>query len=65
MARQELYCLTDDIGEEKNLIKSKGGIAKQLSGKLDAWLKQQHPTWKPKYPIDKKTGKPAGPPPGL
>jgi arylsulfatase A-like enzyme len=64
-ARRELYCLTDDIGEKTNLVKSRPGIARQLSGKLDAWLKQRHPTWKPKYPIDKKTGKPAGPPPGL
>ena len=24
---------------------------------------QEHPTWKPKYPIAKESGKPAGPPP--
>jgi len=61
----ELYCITDDIGEEKNLIDSQHRIAAALSAKIDAWLKQEHPTWKPKYPLKKDTGAPAGPPPRL
>jgi hypothetical protein len=36
---------------------------KTLAVKLDAWLRQESPTWKPKYPIRKDTGEPAGPPP--
>ena len=59
----ELYCLSDDQGEEANLIKSKPEIASALSGKINTWLTQQHPTWKPKYPIVKASGQPAGPPP--
>ena len=61
----KLYNISDDIGEENNLIGNKPKLASQLSKKIDAWLSQQHPTWKPKYPLDKKTGKPAGPPPLL
>lgn len=61
----ELYCLSDDQGEARNLIRKQPEIAKRLSGKMNAWLGQKHPTWKPKYPIDRKTGRPAGPPPGL
>jgi len=57
----ELYCLSDDQGEDKNLIDTKPEIAKQLSAKLTAWLNQDHPTWKPKLPIRKATGKPAAP----
>jgi arylsulfatase A-like enzyme len=64
-ARWELYCLTNDIGEKTNLIEREPTIAKRLSAKIDAWLTQEHPTWKPQYPIAKKTGKPAGPPPVL
>lgn len=60
-----IYYMADDIGEDQNLIDSTPGIARQLSGTLDAWLKQRHPTWQPKYPVDKKTGRPAGPPPAL
>lgn len=61
----ELYCLTDDQGETKNLSDSKPEIASALSKKIHAWLTQEHPTWKPKYPTVKKTGEPAGPPPVL
>jgi len=61
----ELFCLSDDQGEEKDLLKKQPEIAKALSKKMTAWLGQKHPTWKPKYPIDRKTGKPAGPPPVL
>jgi arylsulfatase A-like enzyme len=61
----QLYNISEDIGEQNNLIADKPGIAAQLSKKINAWLSQQHPTWKPKYPLDKKTGKPVGPPPVL
>ena len=61
-ARWELYCLSDDVGEKTDLIRSKPEVAKILSGKLDAWLRQEGATWQPKYPIDKKSGQPAGPP---
>ena len=59
----ELYCLTDDPGEAKNLIVEKPEVAAEMSRKIQAWLSQEHPTWKPKYPITKSSGKPAGPPP--
>jgi arylsulfatase A-like enzyme len=61
----QLYNISEDIGEENNLIADKPRIAAQLSKKIDAWLSQKHPTWQPKYPLDKKTGKSAGPPPVL
>lgn len=61
----ELYCLTDDQSETRNLIKSHPEIASSLSKKIRDWLTQEHPTWKPKYPILKTSGKPAGPPPLL
>lgn len=61
----KLYNISDDIGEDSNLIADKPKIAAQLSKKINIWLSQQHPTWKPKYPIVKQTGKPAGPPPVL
>jgi len=61
----ELYNLTDDIGETKNLIKEKPELASTLSKKINAWLTQEHSTWKPKYPIEKSSGQPAGPPPVL
>ncbi len=58
----ELYCLTDDPGETKNVIDEQTKVAKVMSQKVHGWLTQKHPTWQPKYPIAKKTGKPAGPP---
>lgn len=61
----ELYCLSEDQGEARNLIKTQPQIASTLSMKIRAWLDQSHPTWKPKYPIRKSTGQPAGPPPAL
>jgi arylsulfatase A-like enzyme len=61
----ELYCLTDDQPEANNLIATKPEIAATLSNKIHTWLTQKHPTWKPKYPQSKKTGKPSGPPPVL
>jgi arylsulfatase A-like enzyme len=61
----ELYCLSDDPGEANNLIEEQPEIASWLSKKMRDWLTQQHPTWKPKYPIVKTSGEPAGPPPLL
>lgn len=58
----ELYCLSDDQEESKNLIESHKQVAMVLSGKMHDWLNQKHPTWKPKYPIDKASGKPTPPP---
>jgi len=58
----ELYNLTDDIGEATNLIKAKPELAASMSKKINAWLSQEHPTWKPKYPTSKATGKPVKPP---
>lgn len=61
----ELYNLSDDIGEESNLISTHSLIAAPLSQKIRSWLTQKHPTWKPKFPIRKETGESAGPPPVL
>ena len=58
----ELYNLTDDIGEATNLIAAKPELAASMSKKITAWLNQEHPTWKPKFPVSKATGKPAKPP---
>ena len=46
----ELYCLSNDQEEAHNLIKTEAAIAASISRKIDAWLKQEDPTWKPKYP---------------
>lgn len=61
----ELYNLTDDIGEKTNLIQQHPELASTLSKKIKAWLGQSHSTWKPKYPLGKKSGKSAGSPPVL
>ena len=58
----ELYCLTDDQEEAKDLIESHPEIASKLSKKIHEWLNKKHPTWKPKYPIEKVSGKPMPPP---
>ncbi|WP_322606851.1 sulfatase-like hydrolase/transferase [Pontiella agarivorans] len=62
---RELYCLSDDIGEEKDIFAENPEIVSVLARKTDAWLRQQDSTWKPVFPIHKKTGKSAGPPPVL
>ena len=59
----ELYCLSDDIGEQDNLVKTRPKLASVLSKKINAWLNQEHPTWRPKYPLDANSGQPVGPPP--
>ena len=57
----KLYNISDDIGEDSNLIAEQTqDWPAQLSKKINAWLSQQHPTWKPKYPIVKT--KQASPP---
>ena len=61
----ELYCLTDDPGEAENVIEQHPQVAATLSKKINSWLSQKHPTWQPKYPIVKASGKSAGPPPVL
>ncbi len=61
----ELYNLSDDIGEAENLFNQKPELASMLSKKIRKWLTQQHPTWKPKYPLEKESGDPVGPPPVL
>ena len=55
----ELYNISDDISESKNIADNQPAQARRLAGEIAAWLKQQHPTWKPKLPIVKSTGKPA------
>ncbi len=59
----ELYCLSDDQSEANELSKAQPEIARQLASVIRKWLQQKHPTWQPQYPILRKTGKPAGPPP--
>jgi len=59
----ELYNLTDDISESENLINQRAELARVLSKRIHTWLIQKHPTWKPKYPLEKESGKPVGPPP--
>ena len=51
--------------EAVNVIEAQSTIASDLSKKIRTWLTQEHPTWKPKYPMTKKSRKPAGPPPLL
>jgi arylsulfatase A-like enzyme len=57
----KLYNLTDDIGEDRNIIKKHPKLAANLSNKIQDWLEQKHPTWKPKFPLSKKDGKPVLP----
>ncbi len=61
----ELYCLSDDPGESENVIQDQPKIAAEMSQKVRSWLSKKDPTWNPKYPISKSTGKSAGPPPLL
>lgn len=61
----ELYHLDTDQAETTNLLKQEPAIAAALSQKMRDWLVQKHPTWNPKYPIVKATGKSAGLPPLL
>ena len=58
-----LFCLTADVGESQNLAAAEPAILAMLAGRLDVWLRQESPTWRPKYPLHRDTGEPAGPPP--
>jgi len=59
----ELYNLTADLGETKNLIDRQRGIAATLSQKIRDWLTQSDATWTPKFPLDANSMQPVGPPP--
>jgi arylsulfatase A-like enzyme len=61
----ELYNLSEDVAEQENLVDKKPQLASRLSKKIRSWLTQQHPTWQPKYPLEKASGASAGPPPVL
>ena len=61
----ELYCLSDDPGEENNIVETEPELAAAFSNKIRGWLTQKHATWKPKYPLDAETGRSVGPPPVL
>ncbi|MDA7915553.1 sulfatase, partial [bacterium] len=55
----QLYDITHDIGESKNIASQKPKLMSLLAKQLIDWISQEHPTWKPKLPIVKKTGRPA------
>ena len=57
----ELYDLSKDVGEERNVLKKHPKLAADLSKKIKDWLGQKHPTWKPKFPLSQKDGKPVYP----
>ena len=61
----QLYNVTEDTHEVRNLISDKPEVGKAMSAKIRSWLSQEHPTWKPKFPLRKPDGKSAGPPPLL
>ena len=54
----ELYCLSLDSGEKNNLIQSHRNLAMDLSKQMSTWLSQEHPTWKPKFPLSAGDGNP-------
>lgn len=58
----QLYDLQNDISEQTNLVDKQPAIVEKLSNSINTWLAQEHPTWKPKYPISKQSQKPVGPP---
>lgn len=60
--RWELYNVSEDIAENHNLADQQPQIVSQLAQSLRTWLQQDHPTWKPKYPLNKETGQSIGPP---
>ena len=51
-----LYDLDTDQSESQNLINELPDIASTLSAKLQSWLTQKHPTWKPQLPVEKASG---------
>ena len=50
-----------EVGET-DLAAKHPDLVRKLARTTDQWLRQEHPTWQPKFPIDKNTGKPAAPP---
>ena len=58
-----LFCLSDDVGESRNLAIQDLVVLRKMAKRLTSWLVQDSPLWQPKYPLDKATGKPVGPPP--
>lgn len=58
-----LICLSADVGEANDLAATEPAVLATLAQRLDNWLQQESPTWRPKYPLRKETGEPAGPPP--
>lgn len=57
-----LFCLSDDVGESRDLAAEKPAVLQALAVQLIGWLRQDTPLWQPKYPRDKATGTPVGPP---
>ena len=55
----ELYDLDGDVGEKHNLAGDKPEVVKTLAGRIRGWLDQDQPTWKPRFPIERRTGEPA------
>ncbi len=58
-----LFCLTHDVGEEHDQSRKNPEVLAILARRLDQWLRQESTSWKPKYPVYKSSGLPAGPPP--
>jgi len=58
----ELYNLSEDIGETKNLLEGNAdgeirAVKRAMIRKLHDWLVQDTPGWEPVYPKDRKTGR--------
>ncbi|MGA0844908.1 MAG: sulfatase-like hydrolase/transferase [Luteolibacter sp.] len=58
-----LYAPEQNGGEQRNLADQQPAVARHLAKKLLSWLKQEHPTWRPRYPRHKLSGQETGPPP--
>ena len=58
----ELYNITEDLRESESVASENQEVVSRLAESMHAWLTKEHPTWRPKYPINKETGQPAGPP---
>jgi arylsulfatase A-like enzyme len=48
----ELYNLSNDIGEKKNLASQQARLAKRLEDKLDNWLRETGATMPVRIPVD-------------
>lgn len=58
----ELFNLTEDIREANDVAEEHPEIVSRIADNIHSWLTQEHPTWRPKYPIIKESGEAAGPP---